>query len=93
MKRLKVKRNGKRRLVVIHSNGHHRPHPVLATLVMKCGHCRSMVQHAITYCGQYRVCAICEVCGWHRRLGGRIPIPYLSNVRPSTRLGGKGSSN
>lgn len=59
------------------ANGNKRPPPsaaaIIAPLTMRCGHCATRTQHYVRYCGQYRVCAECQTCGWHRRLGDRVP--------------------
>jgi acetyl-CoA carboxylase beta subunit len=36
-----------------------------------CPHCGAGV-HTVKFCGQYRICAVCDTCGHHTRLGGRI---------------------
>lgn len=43
----------------------------LCKLQLQCEHCGSGV-HTIRFCGMYRVCAVCDRCDSHRRLGGRI---------------------
>ena len=48
-------------------------HPaVIAHMTARCGHCQQTTTQSIRWCGHARVCAQCDSCGWHRRIGGRL---------------------
>jgi len=46
--------------------------PTIANMTGRCGHCQQSTVQSIRWCGHARICAECQNCGWHRRLGGRI---------------------
>jgi hypothetical protein len=43
----------------------------LCKLQFQCPHCQAGLA-TMMFCGQYRVCAVCDSCGVHTLMGGRV---------------------
>lgn len=43
----------------------------LCKLQVRCPHCAGGVA-TMKFCGAYRVCAVCDTCGVHAKIGGRL---------------------
>jgi hypothetical protein len=50
-----------------------KPSRSIATGDIVCAHCTVFQPHTIIYCGNYRICAVCQCCRNHTRLAQRHP--------------------
>jgi hypothetical protein len=73
MKYVRTRKTNGRVLAISPTRPQHPRRNALAIHTARCRHCGTQTQHAVHYCGTYRVCAVCQTCGMHRKLGDRIP--------------------
>lgn len=46
--------------------------PFYWQFMRRCPHCNTACVHNVKHCGQYRICSVCTLCNWHKRIGARM---------------------